>query len=418
MTATHRVVITGMGVLAPVGNDVESAWGNLLAGRSGIAGITHIDVSQLPVKIAGEVKDFDPAVRIGGKEINRMDSCALYGAAAADEALSQAKLGKDHPGGWDPDRVGVYMGSGIGGILSYEKNYDAFLAKGTRRVSPFLVPMLCANLVPGNIAIRHGLKGPNFTHVSACATASTAIGEAFRCLKHGYADVLVAGGAESAISPLTISGFANMKALSTSNERGSAASRPFDRTRDGFVIAEGAGALVLETLESATRRGVPVLGEVIGYGATCDAYHQTAPSEGGEGIVRAMRAALQEAGIGPGEVAYVNAHGTSTPFNDKHETMAIKSVFGDHATRLCVSSTKSMSGHMLGASGALEAMACVKGLIDQRVHPTAHLEEPDPECDLDYVPGEARELSHGYAISNSMGFGGQNASLLFKRWDA
>jgi 3-oxoacyl-[acyl-carrier-protein] synthase II len=310
------------------------------------------------------------------------------------------------------------MGSGIGGILSYEHNYDVFLSRGPRRVSPFLVPMLCSNLVPGNVAIRHGLKGPNFTHVSACATGTTAIGEAFRCIKHGYADILLAGGAEAAITGLTISGFARMRALSTSNDRGAAASRPFDRKRDGFVIAEGAAALVLESLESAQRRGVEILGEVLGYGATCDAFHQTAPAEGGAGIVRAMQLAFEEGKAQPQQVGYVNAHGTSTPFNDKHETTAIRTVFQSHADQLLVSSTKSMSGHMLGASGAMEAVACIKGLQEGRVPPTINLEEPDPDCDLNYVPSESQALDHNHVISNSMGFGGQNASLLLKRWDA
>lgn len=418
MPDLQRVVITGVGVVSPVGNDAASAWSSLLAGTSGIGPVTRFNASELPVRIAGEVKGFDPAERIGGKEINRMDLSQLYGLAASDEALAQARLGREHPEGWDPLRVGVYMGSGIGGILSYEHNYDVFLSRGPRRVSPFLVPMLCSNLIPGNIAIRHNFKGPNLSHVTACATASSALGEAYRAIKHGYADVLVAGGAESAITGLTISGFARMRALSTSNERGQAASRPFDRRRDGFVIAEGAAALVLESLESAQRRGVPVLAEICGYGATCDAFHQTAPAEGGEGIVRAMRMALDENGARPEQVGYVNAHGTSTPFNDKHETAAIRTVFADHADQLAVSSTKSMSGHMLGASGALEAVACVLGLGQGKVHPTINLDDPDPDCDLDYVPGEARALDHEYAVSNSMGFGGQNASLLFKRWDA
>ena len=417
MSAPHRVVVTGVGVVSPVGNDVETAWENLLAGKSGIAEITQIDCRELPVKIGGEVKDFDAKERIGGKEVNRMDRCQLFGAAAADEALAQAELGRDFPDAMDPTRVGVLVGSGIGGILTYEKNYDMFLSRGPRRVSPFLVPMLCSNLIPGNIAIRHGLKGVNFTHVSACATASTALGEAYRTIKHGYADAILAGGAEAALSPVTIAGFANMKALSTSNDRGSTASRPFDKRRDGFVIAEGSGVVVLESLESARKRGVEILGELIGYGATCDAFHQTAPSEGGEGIVRAMRQALDEGGANPEDVLYVNAHGTSTPFNDKHESMALRTVFGDHADTLCISSTKSMSGHMLGASGGLEAVACLLGLRQGRVHPTAHYEVPDPDCPLDYVPNEARELEHQYALSNSMGFGGQNASLLFRRFD-
>lgn len=418
MTDRRRVVITGVGVVSPVGNDAPSAWSNLLAGRSGIGPITNFPADELPVRIAGEVKGFDAAARVGGKDANRMDRCQLFGVAAADEALAQAKLGRGYEGALDPARVGVYMGSGIGGILTYEMNYDKFLSRGPRRVSPFLVPMLCSNLIPGNIAIRHGLKGPNMTHVTACATASNALGEAVRAIRHGYVDALVAGGAEAAISPVTVAGFANMKALSTSNARGATASRPFDKTRDGFVIAEGAGALVLESYESAASRGVEILGEIAGYGATCDAFHQTAPSEGGEGVVRAMRAALAEAGVAPDEVGYVNAHGTSTPFNDKHESAALATVFGDHAPALAVSSTKSMSGHMLGASGALEAIACVMGLRDGRVHPTAHLETPDPDCPLDYVPGGARDLPHRYAVSNSMGFGGQNASLLFRRVDA
>lgn len=416
MGATHRVVITGMGIVSPLGSTAAESWDSLVQGRSGIGPIQQFDPKDIAVRIAGEVLDFDASERVGGKDVNRMDRCQLFGIGAADEALSQAKLGRDFPDAIDPTRIGVYMGSGIGGILTYEKNYDNFLKRGPRRVSPFLVPMLCSNLVSGNIAIRHGLKGANFTHVSACATASTALGEAFRAIKHGYVDILVAGGAEAAISPLTVSGFANMKALSTSNDRGAAASRPFDKDRDGFVIAEGAGALVLESLESAQRRGVEVLAEIVGYGATCDAFHQTAPAEGGEGIVRAMRLALEEGGLTPDQVGYINAHGTSTPFNDKHETQALKTVLGDRAPKVPVSSTKSMSGHMLGASGALEAFACIQSLQKKIVHPTINYETPDPDCDLDYIPNQAREHDFDLALSNSMGFGGQNASLALKRF--
>ncbi len=417
MALPHRVVVTGLGVVSPVGNDVATVWSNLLAARSGIGPLAHVDTTGLAVTIGGEVRGFDPERDIGGKDINRMDPCQHFGVAAADQAIAQARIGRDHQAsGWDPNRVGVYLGSGIGGVQSWEKNFLAFQQKGARRVSPFLVPMMVSNLIPGNVAIRHGFKGVNFSHVSACATASTAIGEAFRAIRHGFADVVVSGGSEAAITPMTISGFANMKALSGSSHLGAAASRPFDRGRDGFVIAEGAGALILESLESATRRGVEILGEVVGYGATCDAYHQTAPAEGGEGIVRAILLALAEAGIGPDRIGYVNAHGTSTPFNDKHETLALKTALGEHAHRIPVSSTKSMSGHMLGASGALEAIACVLGLREQRIHPTANYSEADPECDLDYVPNEAREHRHEYALSNSMGFGGQNAALVFRRF--
>ncbi len=417
MSKVQRVVVTGVGVICPVGNDADTAWSALLTGTSGIGPIQRFNPQELPVRIAGEVKNFDPQERIGGKEVNRMDSSQLYGVAAADEALEQARLGRNFPDALDPHRIGVYVGSGIGGIRTFEKNYDIYLSRGARRVSPFLVPMLCSNLVPGNIAIRHGLKGPNFTHVSACATASTAIGEAFRAIKHGYADVIVAGGAESAITPVTIAGFANMKALSTANDRGASASRPFDKTRNGFVIAEGAATLVLESYDSAISRGVPILGEIVGYSSTCDAFHQTAPAEGGEGIVRAMQEALREAQISPQEIGYVNAHGTSTPFNDKHESQALRTVFQEHSDQLAISSTKSMSGHMLGASGGLEAIVCILGLRDGSVHPTAHLSTPDPDCPLDYVPETARDLDHRYALSNSMGFGGQNASLVFRRFD-
>lgn len=417
MSQHPRVVITGLGAVTPLGLDVASTWQGLLEGRSGIGPITRFDATEIPVKIAGEVKGFDASEVIGGKEVLRMDPCQQYGVAAADQALAQAGLGKDHPGAVDPERFGCYVGSGIGGIHTWDANTRSLIDKGPRRVSPFMVPAMISNLVPGNIAIRHDAKGPNFAHSSACATATTSIGEAFVALRAGLADVMVAGGAEAAVEPLPICGFARMKALSTSNDRGASASRPFDQTRDGFVIAEGAAVVVLETLEHAQARGAEILAELVGYASTCDAHHQTAPPPDAAGIRRAIQLCLAQAEISAADVGYVNAHGTSTPFNDKTETIALHAAFGEHAPNLAISSTKSMTGHMLGASGGVEAIACIEGLRAQRVHPTAHLETPDPECDLDYVPGQARDLSHTHAISNSMGFGGQNAALLFRRWD-
>lgn len=413
----RRVVVTGMGVIAPNGVGLNSFWEATSNGVSGVKEITSFDPENHSVKWAGEIRDFDPTAYMDKREARRLDRVAQFAMVCADEAVEMAGLGLKHPGAADADRIGVMVGSGIGGILTLEENARVYQEKGPRRVSPFMIPMLISNLIPGNISIRHGFRGPNFCHVSACATGAHSIGEAFRCIQQGHADIVVTGGVEGAITPLTVAGFANMKALSTSNERGPAMSRPFDKERDGFVIAEGGACLVLETLESARRRGVEIHGEIVGYGATSDAHHITAPADGGEGIVRAMRLALGEAGLATGDVSYVNAHGTSTPFNDKHETMAMKTVFGELVAKLPISSTKSMTGHLLGGAGALEAVVSLKAIAEGLIPPTINYEVPDPDCDLDYVPNEARRAQVDVAMSNSMGFGGQNACLIVRRFE-
>lgn len=413
----RRVVVTGMGVIAPNGVGLKSFWEAVSTGKSGIKEISSFDPEQHSVKWAGEIRDFDAADHMDKRAARRLDRVAQFAMVCADEAVAMARLGVDHPGAADPDRIGVMVGSGIGGILTLEENARVYQAKGPRRVSPFMIPMLISNLIPGNISIRHGFKGPNFCHVSACATGAHSIGEAFRCIQCGDADIVVTGGVEGAITPLTVAGFANMKALSTANELGPGMSRPFDRERDGFVIAEGGACLVLETLESARKRGIEILGELVGYGATSDAHHITAPADGGEGIVRAMRLAMSAAGLEPEDVGYVNAHGTSTPFNDKHETMAMKTVFGDWAAKLPISSTKSMTGHLLGGAGAVEAVVSLMVLREDLLPPTINYETPDPDCDLDYVPNEARRAHVDVVMSNSMGFGGQNACLIVRRFE-
>lgn len=413
----RRVVVTGLGLLTPVGLEVAESWSNLLNGVSGIGPISHFDTSDHSVKIAGEVTGFDPIAALGGKEARRLDRCAQLAYVAADQALEWAHLDIKSGQAMDAERAGVFVGSGIGGVRSLEDQAEILRTRGPRRVSPFMIPMLISNLISGGISIRHGIRGPTMCHVSACATGNHAIGEAFRTLKWGYADAIVCGGSEAAVTPLTVAGFANMKALSTSNERGSAACRPFDRLRDGFIIAEGAGCLVLEALDHARNRGAPILAELRGYGATSDAHHITAPAEGGEGIVRAMRHALEEACLEPQAIGYINAHGTSTPYNDRNETLAYKTVFGAHARNLAISSTKSMTGHLLGGAGAVEAIFSVLALRDGAIPPTVNYEEPDPECDLDYVPNVMREKKLRHVMSNAMGFGGQNASLVFSSFE-
>jgi 3-oxoacyl-[acyl-carrier-protein] synthase II len=409
------VVVTGLGAITPLGNSVAASWQDLVAGKSGIGPVTAFDVTDFPVKIAGEVRGFDPVALFGEKEARHLDRYAQFGLASADEALRDAGLGPEHPGGFAPERAGVMVGTGIGGLHSLESNLAILHERGHRRVSPFLIPMLICNAVGGHISIRFGLKGPSMCHSSACATGSHAIGEAFRAIMWGYADLIVAGGCEAATTKATMAGFANMKALSTSSERGPAASRPFDRERDGFVMAEGGAVLILEELEHARRRGAKIYGEVAGYGATSDAHHITAPSEGGDGIVRAMRLALDEAGLQPDELSYVNAHGTSTPFNDRTETAAYKTFFGEAARRIPISSTKSATGHLLGGAGSLEALFCVLAMRDSVLPPTINYEHPDPECDLDYVPNQARPAAVTAALTNSMGFGGHNATLIFRK---
>lgn len=410
----RRVVITGMGIVSPVGNDLRSSWEAIVAGRSGIAPVTLVDTQQYPSRIAGEIKNFNADAYVPKAEQKRYDRYSLLAIAAADEAWGASGL-QGH--GYDPVRVGCILGIGIGGLRTLEMNHSELIRGGFKKVSPFLIPAMISNLGPGNIAIRHNLQGVNFTVTSACTSATHAIGESFRIIKSGLQDVVVTGGAEAPITDLGLGGFGRMRALSTRNDEPTKASRPFDRDRDGFVIGEGAAVLVLEELEGAKKRGARILGEVVGYGFSCDAFHITAPPEGGEGAVHCMRLALESARLRPEQVGYVNAHGTSTPINDPAETKAIKVVFGEHAKKgLLVSSTKSMTGHLLGAAGGAEAVFSVMAIQTSLVPPTINLDNPDEGCDLDYVPHRARECLVDAAISNSFGFGGTNASVIFKKF--
>lgn len=410
----QRVVITGLGVLSPVGIGKEAYWQALLRGQSGIDRLTRFDSSLYDSKIAGEVKDFVPEQFLERKEIRRMDRFAQFGVAAARLAVGDAALeiGKE-----DPESIGVVIGSGIGGIETLCEQHSVLLNRGPNRISPLFIPMIISNMAAGQIAICLGPKGPNITLVTACASGTNAIGEAYLMLQRGAVEVVLAGGTETPIVPVAMAGFCSMKAMSTNNDEPQRASRPFDKNRDGFVISEGAGVLVLETLGHASARGARVYGEVAGYGCTADGYHITAPESEGTEAARAIRIALEDAGISPDRVDYVNAHGTSTELNDKIETLAIKKVLGDHAYKVPVSSTKSMIGHSLGAAGALEAIACALSVSTDWVHPTINYEQPDPECDLDYVPNQARQCPVRVAVSNSFGFGGHNAVLVFKKFE-
>jgi beta-ketoacyl-acyl-carrier-protein synthase II len=410
----RRVVITGVGVISPVGNDAQTFWASLLAGKSGIGPVTHFDASEFPTRIAGEVKDFDPSAFMDKKDVKRTDRFVQFAIAATKMALEDARLKIEEQ---DPERVGVYIGSGIGGLATWEDQHRVLLEKGPRRVSPFLIPMMIANMAAGQVSIHFGLKGPNSAPITACATGTHAIGDAFKIIQRGEADVMVAGGTEATIRPLAFAGFCAARAMSTRNDEPEKASRPFDKDRDGFVMGEGAGVLILEELEHAKRRGAPIIAEVIGYGMSADAFHLTQPDPDGDGAKRAMLAAIRDAGIRPEEVDYINAHGTSTELNDKVETQAIKAAFGEHAYKLAVSSTKSMTGHMLGAAGAVEAIATALALRDQILPPTINYETPDPACDLDYVPNEARRAPVRVALSNSFGFGGHNATIALKRYE-
>ena len=407
-----RVVITGLGVVSPVGSDVETFWKNITSGKSGIGRITKFDPTGFPVQIAGEVKDFDPLKYFDKKEIRRLDPFIQFAVAAADQAVKQAGIDSDDI---DKERVGVFIGSGIGGLNTTEEQHRILLEKGPRRVSPYCVPMEIINMASGMVSIRFGFKGPNISVVTACATGTHAIGEAYRAIQYGDADVAVAGGAESCITPLAVAGFAAARALSTRNDEPEKASRPFEKNRDGFVMGEGAGIVVLEEYEHAKRREAQILAEVVGYGASGDAYHMTAPAPGGEGAARAIRSALKDAGISPEQIDYINAHGTSTKFNDLYETMAIKEVFGDHAYKVKISSIKSMIGHLLGAAGGVEVVSSVLTLLTGVIPPTINYEEPDPECDLDYTPNQAVEKEVKYVLKNSFGFGGTNACLVLKK---
>ena len=410
--ANRRVAVTGLGTVSPCGPDVPSTWSALLGGRSGVGPITAFDASGWPVRIAAEVRGFDPVARFGRHEARRMDRFAALARAAADEAVAHAGL--DLPGPC-PDRVGVYLGTGIGGIGGIVEGARSFFAEGPRGLSPFFLPRVLANMAAAQVAIRWGARGPSLCVDTACAAGAHAIGEAWRAIRAGEADVVLAGGSEAAVTPLAVAGFLVMKALSRRNDDPTRASRPFDADRDGFVIGEGAAVLVLEGWDHAVRRGAHIHAELAGYALTCDAWHLTAPDPDGDGAARCMALALRSAGLAPEEVDCVNAHGTSTPANDVLETRAIRRVFGSHADRLAVSGTKSVTGHLLGAAGALEAAATVLALRDGVVPPTSTLERPDPDCDLDYVPGVARPMSLRAAISNSFGFGGTNACLALRR---
>ncbi len=408
----RRVVVTGLGLVSPVGLNVKEAWDNILAGRSGIGPITHFDVSAFPVRFGGSVRGFDPTAYMSEKDARKMDTFIQYGIAAAAEAVADAGLEVTED---NAERIGVAIGSGIGGLGTIERNHEAYTRGGPRKLSPFLIPAAIINMISGHVSIRYGMKGPNIALVTACATATHSIGDAARIIEYGDADVMLAGGAEMATTPLGLGGFAAARALSRRNDDPETASRPWDAERDGFVLADGAGVVVLEEYEFARRRGARIYAEVIGYGMSGDAYHMTAPSEGGEGACRCMQAALKNAGVAPEAVDYINAHGTSTPAGDKAEVLAIKRAFGDHAYKLAMSSTKSMTGHLLGAAGGVEAVFTVLSIRDQVAPPTINIQTPDPECDLDFVPGSAREMKIDVALSNSFGFGGTNGTLVFSR---
>jgi len=405
---TRRVVITGIGAVTPIGADVASTWDAMLHGRGGIGRITRFDPSPYESQIAGEVKDFDPTKYMDRKDARRTDRFAQLAVAAASQAMTDASLDVTA----DPERIGVAIATGVGGLETLIEQVLLMEKRGPGRLSPFLVPMLMANAGSAQISMQFGLKGPNVTHVSACASSAHAIGESAEMIRRGQADVMVAGGAEAAVLPLAIGAFSNMHAMSRRNDDPEHASRPFDKDRDGFCLSEGSAAVILEERERALGRGARIYGELVGYGATADAYHITSPSPEGEGNARAMEMALTQAGLRPTEIGYINAHGTSTQPNDREETVAIKRVFGEHAYTLLVSSTKSMTGHLLGAAGALEAIACLLAMRDGRIPPTINYATPDPALDLDYVPNTAREATVTAALSNSMGFGGHNASLV------
>ena len=410
----HRVVVTGMGAITPIGNDVKTFWGNIKIGKCGIEFIQAFDTSEFKIKIAAEVKDFNPRDVLDFKTVKRMDRFTQMGMAAAIEAVNDAGINNAQDNG--KNDWGIILGTGIGGFLSIEKENKKILEKGPGRVSPFFIPMAICNIAAANIAIKFGIKGICDTIITACASGTSSIGSAFRILQQGQADLMLAGGSEAAITPLALAGFTSMGALASNNEPKNA-SIPFDARRDGFVMGEGAGIIVLETLEHAKKRNAKIYAEVRGYGATCDAYHITAPAPGGEGGARAMQMAINDAEIKKEQVSYINAHGTSTPYNDRCETEAIKSVFGQKAYDIPVSSTKSMTGHMLGASGAVEAIICIKAMLEGFIPPTIGLKKQSPECDLDYVPLRGRNKKLEYTLSNSFGFGGQNASLLIRKWE-
>jgi 3-oxoacyl-[acyl-carrier-protein] synthase II len=408
-----RVVVTGLGAITPIGNTLEEYWQGLLTGRNGIDLITLFDPSHHACRIAGEVKGFDPSDYLDRKEIKRMDRFAQFGVSASLQAIADAQFKIDD---LNAEQVGVIIGSGIGGIKVLEDQQTVYLNKGPSKCSPFMIPMMIANMAAGLTAIHTGAKGPNTCTVTACAAGSHAVGDAFRLIQGGYAQAMICGGAEAAVTPLSVAGFASARALSTRNDDPKKACRPFDRDRDGFVMGEGAGILLLEELDHALARGAKIYAEIVGYGMTCDAHHITSPSPGGEGASRAINLALKDAGITPDQVSYINAHGTSTPANDPTETSAIKTALGEHAKKVAVSSTKSMTGHLLGGSGGIEAVATAMAIASDRVPPTINLDNPDPDCDLDYVPHQSRSMKVDVALSNSFGFGGHNVTLVFKKY--
>ncbi|AAU22784.1 beta-ketoacyl-ACP synthase II [Bacillus sp. FSL W8-0445] len=410
---SKRVVITGLGALSPLGNDVKTSWNNAINGVSGVGPITRVNADEYPAKVAAELKDFKIEDYMDKKEARKMDRFTQYAVVSAKMAVEDAGLDINES---NADRIGVWVGSGIGGLETLEQQFETFLTKGPRRVSPFFVPMMIPDMATGQISISLGAKGVNSCTVTACATGTNSIGDAFKVIQRGDADVMISGGTEAPLTRMSFAGFSANKALST-NPDPKTASRPFDKNRDGFVMGEGAGIVVLEELEHALNRGATIYAEVVGYGSTGDAYHITAPAPNGEGGVRAMKEAIKDAGLSPVDIDYINAHGTSTPYNDKFETIAIKEVFGEHAYKLAVSSTKSMTGHLLGAAGGIEAIFSVLAIKEGIIPPTINIETPDEDCDLDYVPDQARRQDVNVVLSNSLGFGGHNATLIFKKYE-
>lgn len=410
----RRVVVTGLGLVSPCGNTVEATWNALMRGESGADYIKHFDTEKFPVKFAAEVKNFNPLDFIEKREVKRMGAFTHYAVAASDEAMRDSGLKVTEA---NCENIGTYISSGIGDFWAIEREHEKLLNQGPDRVSPFFIPSAIVNLASGNVSIRHGLKGPNSATATACAAGTHAIGDSFRIIQYGDADAMICGGAESAITPMSVAGFSSMKAMSTRNDDPKHASRPFDATRDGFVLGEGAGLLILEELEFAKARGARIYCEIVGYGMTSDAFHITAPDETGSGPRRVMQKAMKDAGVTPEQIGYINAHGTSTPYNDKFETLAIKQAFGEHAYKLAVSSTKSMTGHALGAAGGIEGVISVLALHHETLPPTTNYQNPDPACDLDYIPNEPRQAKVDYVLSNNFGFGGTNACLIFKRFE-
>jgi 3-oxoacyl-[acyl-carrier-protein] synthase II len=410
----QRVVVTGMGVMTSLGADLQTFWSNLLDGKSGVSPIESFDVREYPTRIASSIKNFNPEDYMDKREARRMDRFVQFAVAATQLALKDAGLNVRED--TDPERVGVYVGSGIGGLTTWEEQHKILLEKGPKRVSPFFIPMMIANMASGQISMSTGAKGPNSTAVTACATGTHSIGDSYKLIERGAADVMICGGAEATISPTGLAGFSALRAMSTRNDDPEKASRPFDKERDGFVMGEGSGVMILESLEHALKRGARIYGEIIGYGMSADAHHMTDPS--GEGAARCMRNAIKDAGIAPEEIDYINAHGTSTPVGDKSETGSIKDALGEHAYKVAISSTKSMTGHLLGAAGGVEAVICALTIHYGRIAPTINLEYPDPDCDLDYVPNKPREAEVRIAMSNSFGFGGHNATIVLRKYEA